>query len=179
MKGKAHAEKMGRVVADAVVDIWENLTPCGAQFVKTQTDMIYTRTRTDGIERYEEAKAYCDAYKLDHSAKGPMNIAEAQRIVEIREAAPIYQKIPACTIEIGDLLIAGIGAEPFTKYGHAIREMAQDRALVMTACLMNGYECYMPHTDDFKKHDYAVSRSRFTSALFGETIDSFKKMLNK
>ncbi len=179
MRGQAHAHKMGRVVADAVVDIWENLTPCAAQFVKTQTDIVYTRTRTDGAERYDEAKAYCEAYKLDHSAKGPMGIAEAQRIVEIREAAPIYQKIPVCTIEIGDILIAGIGAEPFTKYGYAIRELAQDKALVMTACLVNGYECYMPHTDDFKKRDYAVTRSRFTPALFGETIDAFEKMLKK
>ncbi len=179
MRGEVHAHKMGRVVADAVVDIWGNLTPCAAQVLKTQTDIVYTRTRTDGIERYDEAFAYCEAYKADHSAKGPMNIAEAQRIVEIRENAPIYQKIPVCTIEIGDLLIAGIGAEPFTKYGYAIRELAQDKALVMTSCLMNGYECYMPHTDDFKKSDYAVTRSRFTSALFGETIDSFKKMLNK
>jgi hypothetical protein len=172
---------MGRVIADAVLDIWGKLAPCAAQFVKTQTDMVYTRTRTDGIERYDEALAYCEAYKLDHHAKHPvgMDIAEAQRIVEIREGAPIYQKIPTCTIEIGGLLIAGIGAEPFTKYGYAIRELAQEKALVMTACLMNGYECYMPHTDDFQKSDYAVTRSRFTSALFGETIDSFKKMLNK
>ncbi len=179
MRGEAHAHKMGRVVADVVVDIWDKLTPCAAQSVKTQTDMVYTRTRTDGIERYDEALAYCEAYKADHSAKGPMGIAEAQRIVEIRENAPIFQKIPTCTIEIGGLLIAGIGAEPFTKYGYAIRELAQEKALVMTACLMNGYECYMPHTDDFQKSDYAVTRSRFTSALFGETIDSFKKMLNK
>lgn len=181
MIGKAHAEKMGRVIADTVLDIWDKLIPCAAQSVKTQTDMVYTRTRTDGIERYDEALAYCEAYKLDHHAKPPvnMNIAEAQRIVEIREGAPIYQKIPTCTIEIGGLLIAGIGAEPFTKYGYAIRELAENKALVMTACLMNGYECYMPHTDDFKKSDYAVTRSRFTSALFEETLDSFKKMLNK
>ena len=179
MRGKVHAEKMGRVIADAVGKIWEKLVPCDAQCVKTQTDMVYTRTRTGGIERYDEAKAYCEAYKLDHSAKGPMNIAEAQRIVEIRENAPIYQKIPVCSIELGGLLIAGIGAEPFTKYGYAIRELAADRALVMTACLMNGYECYMPHTDDFQKRDYAVTRSRFTPALFGETIGTFEKMLKK
>ena len=181
MHGEAHAHKMGRIVADTVVDIWDKLAPCAAQSVKTQTDMVYTRTRTDGIERYDEALAFCEAYKLDHSAKGPahMNIAEAQRIVEIREGAPIFQKIPTCTIEIGGLLIAGIGAEPFTKYGYAIRELAKDKALGMTSCLMNGYECYMPHTDDFQKSDYAVTRSRFTSALFGETVDSFKKMLNK
>ncbi len=179
MHGHAYACHMGRVIADTVVDIWEKLDPCAAQFVKTQTDMIYTRTRTDGAERYDEAKAYCEAYKLDHSAKGPMGIAEAQRIVEIREAAVIYQKIPVCAIEIGGLLIAGIGAEPFTKYGYAIRELAKDRALVMTACLTNGYECYMPHTDDFKKSDYAVTRSRFTPALFGETDTAFEKMLKK
>ena len=179
MHGEAYAHKMGRVVADCVVDIWDKLVPCGSQTLKTQTDIVYTRTRTDGAERYAEAKAYCEAYKADHSAKGPMGIAEAQRIVEIREAAPIYQKIPVCTIEIGDVLIAGIGAEPFTKYGTAIRELAKDRALVMTACLMNGYECYMPHTDDFKKRDYAVTRSRFTPALFGETVDAFEKMLKR
>ena len=179
MRGHAHASKMGRVIADTVKKIWGKLVPCDAKIVKTQTDMVYTRTRTDGIERYDEARAYCEAYKLDHHAKGPMNIAEAQRIVEIRENAPIYQKIPVCIIEIGDLLIAGIGAEPFTKYGYAIRELAADRALVMTSCLMNGYECYMPHTDDFKKRDYAVTRSRFTPALFGETVAAFEKMLKK
>ena len=179
MSGKVHAEKMGRVIADAVMEMWGKLVPCAAKSVKTQTDMIYTRTRTDGIERYDEAFAYCEAYKLDHHAKHPtdMNIAEAQRIVEIREGATIYQKIPVCTIEIGGLLIAGIGAEPFTKYGYAIRELAGDRALVMTACLMNGYECYMPHTDDFQKRDYAVTRSRFTPVLFGETLAAFEKML--
>ena len=109
----------------------------------------------------------------------PADRDEAQRIVEILESAPIYQKIPVCTIEIGDILIAGIGAEPFTKYGYAIRALAGNKALVMTACLMNGYECYMPHTDDFKKSDYAVTRSRFTSALFGETVAAFEKMLKK
>ena len=169
MRGKVHAEKMGRVIADAVVKIWEKLVPCDAQSVKTQTDMVYTRTRTDGIERFDEAKAYCEAYKLDHSAKGPMNIAEAQRIVEIRENAPIYQKIPVCSIELGGLLIAGIGAEPFTKYGYAIRELAGDRALVMTACLMNGYECYMPHTDDFQKRDPSAGTRRVTRTASSPT----------
>jgi hypothetical protein len=149
---------MGRVIADAVCALWENLKPCEAARVRGCTKKLYTQTRTDGMERYDEAKAFCEAYRLDHSARGTLNIAEAMRIVEIRERAPIFQKIPVSVIEIGGLLIAGIGAEPFTKYGYAIRELAAHKALTMTACLMNGYECYMPknitieglHVDDSK-----------------------------
>ncbi len=168
MRGHGHASYMGRVIADAVVALWNNASPAGCDRVDSKVEILYTRTRTDGEERYDEAKAICEAYEKDHSTANAKKLAEAQRILEIRHAAPIYQRIPVTLIEVGDLAIVGLGGEPFTEYGYDARALLGDR-FVMTACLMNGYECYMPTEKAFEQNDYAVGRSRFTPVLQAET----------
>ena len=175
MKGHGHAEYMGRVIANAVVALWENTVPVACDRVESKAEILYTKTRTDGEERYKEARELCEAYEKDHSTANAKTLAEAQRIVEIRHAAPIYQRIPMTLIEIGGLVIVGIGAEPFTAYATGARAILRDR-FVMTACLMNGYECYMPTKEAFQKKDYAVGRSRFTPALQEEAMEMIKKL---
>jgi hypothetical protein len=136
--------------------------------VSARVEILYTKTRTDGEGREEEAARVVEEYNRSHTViKGGLGIAEAQRILEIR-VAPIYQKIPITLITVGDLAIVGMGGEPFTEYGTDAREGLAEK-FVMTACLTNGYECYMPTEKAFEKHDYAVTRSRFTPALQQQT----------
>ena len=175
MRGHAYACHMGRVIADAVLEVFDKAIPCSSEGVDSRMDMLYTRTRTDGAERYAEAKAICEAYEKDHTA-GAKVIAEAQRIVAIR-TDPIFQHVPFTVITVGDLVIYGIGGEPFTEYGTDARKMLPDR-FVMTACLMNGYECYMPTEKAFEKNDYAVGRSRFTPALQQQSREMLAGLMN-
>ena len=173
MHGYGYACHMGRVIADTAVSLLAVAKPCACDTVTSKVEILYTKTRTDGEEYREEAKILCEEYALDHSKHtrvvGDKNLglAEAQRILELR-SAPIYQKIPITLITVGDLVIVGMGGEPFTEYGTDARALLADK-FVMTACLMNGYECYMPTEKAFEKSDYAVTRSRFTPALQAET----------
>jgi hypothetical protein len=166
---------MGRVIADAVRSIFDKTAPCKADRVCGRVAEVLVKTRTDGEEHREDAARLVEEYNRSHTViKCGLNLAEAQRILEIR-SAPIYQKIPITLITVGDLVIVGIGAEPFTEYGTDARAILKDK-FVMTACLTNGYECYMPTEKAFEKHDYAVTRSRFTPALQQETRQMIAKL---
>lgn len=175
MHGYDYACHMGRVIADTAVSLLDAAKPCACDTVTSKTELLYTKTRTDGEEHREDAARLVEEYNRSHTViKCGLNLAEAQRILEIR-SAPIYQKIPITLITVGDLVIVGIGAEPFTEYGTDARAILKDK-FVMTACLTNGYECYMPTEKAFEKHDYAVTRSRFTPALQQETRQMIAKL---
>jgi alanine racemase len=51
--------------------------------------------------------------------------------------------------------------------------------VMKAAAYGHGIDGIMPAAEDFEKKDYAVGRSRFTPALFGETLAAFEGLLNE
>ena len=87
----------------------------------------------------------------------------AGRIVRMQDA-PLFQKLPVTVMRIGDVFTVGFGGEPFTDYARQVRRAHPDME-IFTACCCNGYEGYLPSTEDFGRVTYESSASPFPSDL--------------
>lgn len=170
---------MGKTIADTAVSLWDKTEPHKDGKIFGEVKTVYSRTRTEGEERYDECKAFCDAYNAGTLGYKPhiTEIAAANRIVMVRRET-IYRAVPVSVIGIGDIALVGFGGEPFTVYATNARNAAPDK-FVVAACCANGYEGYLPSACAFSEGGYESSSSLFTSAIEQECADAAKELLSK
>ena len=176
--GYEHSKHMGRVIADTVVKIWNNTERVTPSCLKSENDIIYNRTRTDGEEDYESAvKLYNDYHNgklkdIDYTVVG--NASRIQRM----KNEPLYQKVPVTVINLGLIGFVGLGGEPFTEYGVKIRERCKERFIV-TLCLTNGGQGYLPTKKAFEEGGYETACSSFNPDIEKQCTDKAIELLNK
>ena len=176
--GYEHSRHMGRVIADTVRDIWDNVTPTAGYKLFAGIKTVYNKSNTEGEERYEECKAFLKARDEGTLGYNPEieEVAFARRVVEIREKMTIYRPVNVTVIGIGEVAIVGFGGEPFTEYGAAVREAAGNK-FALTFCLTNGHQGYLPSAKAFAEGGYEAKSSKFTPTVQAEVIAEAKKML--
>ena len=178
-KGTAHSKFMARVITDAVHKIWNDAKEVKVEKLVSKTDIVYSKTRIDGIERYDECCKFWDDYYAGKitDPKEMKKIADAGRVKSLL-AAPIYQRLPLSTVDFGKVAIVGFGGEPFTHYATSVREACPDKYII-AACCTNGGEGYLPTAKALKEGGYEADRSLFTEVLEGEYVEMAKKMLEE
>lgn len=177
-KGYAHSRFMGRQVADAVIAALPDATPHADGKLHIAMTTIYNKSNTTGEEKYEECKAFYEAYyanKLDYSPTGEQ-LAFARRVIHIREEMGVYRPLPVSVLQLSDVVIAGFAGEPFTDYGSEVRRVAGDK-FALTFCLTNGYQGYLPHARAFEEGGYEAANSHFTPTLQAEAIGAVETLL--
>lgn len=181
MKGERyeHSRYMGRTVADAVVKAWDHTEPVSGDAISGQVSVIYNRTNTVDIEKYDEYKAWYDDYEAGKLEPKPhiTELAYASRIIKLR-TSPIFRPIPLTAISFGDVVFFGFGGEAFTAYGQSIRDLAPGKFAVCAVCA-NGYEGYFPTEKAFEQGGYESKSSLFTPTLEQEILTAAKEMLEK
>lgn len=181
MKGERyeHSRYMGRTVADAVVKAWNNTREVTGDAVSGQFTVVYNRTNTIDIEKYDEYKAWYEDYEAGKLEPKPhiTELAYATRIINLR-TSPIFRPVPLTVIRFGDVVITGFGGEAFTAYGQMVRELAPDKFVVCAVCA-NGYEGYLPTEKAFAQGGYESKSSLFTPTLEQEILSAAKEMLDQ
>ncbi|MBQ8552469.1 MAG: hypothetical protein IJ428_06615 [Clostridia bacterium] len=176
--GYEHSRFMGRIVADAVLSVWDKTTPAVGDKVTGEIEIVYNKTRTEGEERYEECKKFYEDYEAGLLGKPHITVlAEACRIIEVR-TAKIYRPVPVSVVSFGNVALVGFGGEPFTAYATQARAVAPDK-FVITNCCTNGYEGYLPTASAFEEGGYEAKSSRFSPNLEEQCIGAAKKLLAK
>jgi hypothetical protein len=142
---------------------------------------VYNRTRTDKEEFFEECLALYEAreQRRDYDAlwtPSGIYMAEAYRIVRLRNEAPLYQKIPVTALRVGELAFIGFGGEPFTHYATAVRENFPGKT-VIAACCANGYQGYLPTAKAFEQGGYEAMSSPFTPNLEQDCVKAATELL--
>ena len=179
--GYAHSAHMGRVIADAVVKIWDATEETAVASVGSAIDVVYNQTRTDGLEEYDAAcellrknreNDYAENEKKPHITE----LGRATRIVRLRENAEIYKKVPVTVLKLGSIVLVGFGGEPFTHYARAVREACPDLT-VLSACCANGYEGYLPTKKAFEEGGYEASSSAFSPNLEDDCVAAAIKLI--
>lgn len=175
----AHSAFMGRTVADTVKELWDKTVPHADGKIFGEVTTVYSRTNTEGEARYDEQKAFYDAYVAGTLDYKPhiTELAYAQRIIKLRTER-IYRAVPVTVIGIGDIALVGFGGEPFTCYANNARADAPDK-FVIGACCTNGYEGYLPSKVAFHEGGYESSGSLYTDAIEEEVRAAAKEMLAK
>lgn len=162
--GHDHCVHMGRIIADAVKDMWDNTRDCETSSVTSKVDIVYNRTRSDKVEYYKECRELYDSKDMTKTTSTGIGYTEAGRIVTAVESAPLFQKIPTTLITLGEVAIVGIAGEAFTNYARIIRERYPEK-FILTSCSMNGHEGYLPTATAFEQGGYEVVTSPFTPTI--------------
>ena len=175
--GYEHSKHMGRVIADAVVKVWDKTEPIKADKINCAIETVYNRTRTDGEEKYEEALAILEDEKKNPDTTGSRitELGNAARIVRLRNAS-IYNKIPVTVINMGKIGFVGFGGEPFTQYADGVRKNCPDR-FIIASCCTNGGEGYLPTKKAFEEGGYESSSSQFSPDLEESCVALAAKLL--
>ena len=175
-----HSAYMGRTVADAAIAVWNEMTPASDDTIFAEFRVIYNRTKTDGIEKYDECVRWVKEYKEGKHPEGTFTMAErafCYRVAALREQ-PLFRPVPITVIGVGGVVFVGFGGEAFTSYGQIMRDLRPDKFVVSAVCA-NGYEGYLPTAEAFTQGGYEACSSHFMPTLEEEIVAAAKEMLGK
>ena len=158
---------------------WDHTTPVSGEQIRGGISVVYNRTNTEGMERYDEMKAWYDDYEAGKLDPKPhiTELAYAHRIIRLR-TSPIFRPVPVTVIRIGDMAFVGFGGEAFTAYGQLVRDLVPESFVVCSVCA-NGYEGYLPTADAFQQGGYEAKSSLFTPCLQQELVEAAEKLLKE
>ena len=168
---------IGRVIADAVLDVWERTSPINTDKISSEVRVVFNKTRTDGIERLEEAKKYVEDYDAKLIPSNTQLRAEMGRITRI-PTAPLYQQIPVTVMKLGEIVLVGFGGEPFTEYSNRSRAALPDK-FVISVMGTNGFQGYLPTKCAFTDGGYEAGVSAFSPSLEEEVMNTVFDMLKE
>lgn len=175
-----HSAYMGRTVADAAIAVWNEMTPASDDTIFAEFRVIYNRTKTDGIEKYDECVRWVKEYKEGKHPEGTFTMAErafCYRVAALREQ-PLFRPVPITVIGVGGVVFVGFGGEAFTSYGQKMRDLCPDKFVVSAVCA-NGYEGYLPTAEAFTQGGYEACSSHFMPTLEDEIVSAATEMLEK
>ena len=156
---------MGRGITDVVLEIWDQVKPVETGKVWGKVEMKFIPTNTKGMEETEKYQALRAAISRGEVEK-PRDIAELGEIYRIAELQKelLYQKVPVSVLCLGKVGFVGFGGEPFMEYAAAARKAGKDMYII-TACLANGGQGYLPSKEAFDEGGYEARTSRFTPTV--------------
>ena len=164
--GLSQSEFMGRTIADTVIEIWEKTEEIPESDIFTEVKVKRIPSNTNGIERIDECiKLYSDYLegKIPAGQLRMNELGEIRRISQM-ESVPLLQRVPVSIVAFGKVALVGYGGEPFTEYADVLRE-AFPKLHIMTACLANGAQGYLPSVSAFQEGGYEALTTNFTETV--------------
>ena len=170
-------EKLSRILANATLKAWENTTVSKSDKIVSRVRNAYVKTRTDDIEKYDEAQQGLNDHYSNKAKAHEQQLANWRRITNTR-IMPVYQHVPVTTMMIGGILIVGFGGEPFTQYANRARALATDKFVIAAACA-NGYQGYLPTAQAFADGGYEAASSFFSPTIEDDVMNTVAEMLDE
>ncbi len=174
-RGYGHARYMGRVVAGAVMQVYDKVAYTDVDSIRYARKTIRIPSQMPKPEDIAQAHRINDLHNAGKDAELPYKgmmlttvVAEAARMVRLEqgpESFPMYLS----TVAVGNVALAGIPGEPFTGIGRGIKE-AQGWDLVMPMCLTNGAEGYFPMQEAYDEGGYESRSSNFAPGVAEQII---------
>jgi hypothetical protein len=131
----------------------------------------------NGIERIDECIAFYKDYQAGkieyHSTMG--ELGEFRRIADM-ENLTIVQRVPVSILAFGKVALIGYGGEPFSEYAVNPRS-AVPELFVLSACLLNGSEGYLPSLSAFEEGGYEALTTNFTKSVAPVLQDAATELL--
>ena len=170
--------RMGRIITDTVIDIWDKTDKREASKVSGQIQVKHIPTNTSRIDEVEHCKQLCKAYR--EGTFVPESMAERADIFRVATLydQSLFQRVLISAVHIGEVALLGVGGEPFTQYAADARAVAPER-FVITACNANDCTGYLPTKDGFEEGGYEAKSSHFTIGLVDTVKTAFEEMLTQ
>ena len=178
--GYVHSRYMGRTVADAVKAAWDRVEWQSTDTIFGEQRVIYNITNTEGLDKYDECKAWCEEYasgNMPEEKKNMEDMAYSHRVVDLINQ-PIFRPVPLIALGVGNVAFVGFGGEAFTSYGATTRALLPEKFVMCSVCT-NGYEGYFPTAEAFEQGGYEAVSSFFTPTLEGEIVEALSDIFEK
>ena len=162
--GYQQSEFMGRTVANAVADMWDNTQKIDAGKITTKVEIKRIPSNTNGIDRIEECIEFYDKYQAGEVEHPGMNELGNIRRIAAMDNVTLVQKVPVSMVAFGKVALIGYGGEPFTEYATNLRA-AIPELFVLSACLANAGQGYLPSASAFSEGGYEAVTTNFTDSV--------------
>lgn len=183
-RGYGHARHMGRVVAGAVLQVYDkvNYKPVDkVNFSQKIYDIPSNRPEPDEIELAHKYNDLHNAGKDDEIPYKAMLlttvVAAAARKVRLENGPDSFPMLFSA-VTVGNVALFGIPGEPFTGIGRGLKE-AEGWDLVLPCCNVNAKEGYFPMKDAYDEGGYEAGCSNFKSGVAEKIIEIGKEMLGE
>ena len=183
-KRYANSQRMGRIITDAVVAMWNETEAIPEGKISAKVETLRVPSNTAGLERLDECRALHKLIVEEKPLPVKLNMAEKGEVRRIAnmENVTLVQKVPVSMVAFGKVAIIGYGGEPFTEYAD-IPRAAVPELFVLSACLANGGQGYLPSSGAFAEGGYEARTTNFTEVtaptLQNAAIDMLKEHLEK
>lgn len=186
-RGYGHARHMGRVVAGAVLQVYDKVEYIDVPSIRFAETEVKVPTQMpsdlDDID-IETAHKYVALHEAGKDAEIPYSammlttiVAEALRMCAF-ENGPEYIPMNFISVALGDICFLGIPGEPFNGIGKGLKA-AEGWKMVCPVCLTNGDNGYFPMKDCYEEGGYEARSSRFKAGVAELIIDNGLDMIGK
>ena len=182
-RGYGHARHMGRVVAGAVLQVYDKAAYVDVDAIRFGRKTIRVPSQMPKPEDMPEAHRINDLHNAGKDDELPYKgmllttvVAEAARMVRL-EHGPDSFPMQLSAVAIGNVALAGIPGEPFTGIGRGIKE-APGWDLVLPMCLTNGCEGYFPMKEAYDEGGYEARSSNFEAGVAEQIVENSVQLLS-
>ena len=170
-RGYKHAQYMGRVVAGAVLQVWDKVAYTDVDKINFAHKIVAIPSNMPSPEELPLAQKYADLHNAGKDDEIPIEgmmlttvVAESMRMIRLKDGPEAFN-MRLSSISIGNVAFIGIPGEPFNSIGREIKAKAEGWDLVVPCCLTNGEEGYFPSTDAYTEGGYEARSSSFKSGV--------------
>ena len=181
-RGYGHARHIGRVIAGAVLQVYDKVCYTDVDQLKYAQHMVDIPSNMPEEKDLPLAREYVRLHNEGKEDQIPYSgmmlttvVAEALRMLRLEHGPTAFQ-LPMSGIAIGNVALVGIAGEPFTGIGRALKE-APGWDLVLPCCCTNGYEGYFPMQEAYDEGGYEARSSSFKAGVAELLIDAGCKLL--
>ncbi len=175
-RGYGHARYMGRVVAGAVLSVFDKVEYREADGIRFKEKLIHLPSNMPTPEEMAEAHRINDIHVAGHDEQLPYEgmmlttvVADAARKVRL-EHGPASFPLRMIALAVGDVAFIGIPGEPFNGIGRALK-LAEGYGMVIPSCLVNGSEGYFPMKDAYDEGGYEAKSSSYKAGVAERLIE--------
>ena len=181
-RGYGHARHMGRVVAGAIMQVYDKVNYVDVDSIKYVQKFVDIPSNKPDPKDLPLAHKYNDLHLAGKDNEIPFEammlttvVAEAGRMVRL-ENAPDNFPMLFSAVAIGNIALFGIPGEPFTGVGRGLKE-AEGWDLVLPCCNTNAKEGYFPMQDAYDEGGYEARSSNFKAGVAERIISEGLKIL--
>ena len=182
-RGYGHARHMGRVVAGAVLQVFDKVKYVDVDRIAFGQQLVKVPSNMPAADEIEEAHRLADLHNSGRDDLIPYSgmmlttvVAEALRRVRL-ENGPEAFEMPISAIAIGNVAMIGLPGEPFTGVGRGLK-LAEGWDLVLPTCITNASEGYFPMMDAYDEGGYEARSSNYKAGVAELLIQEGTTLLN-
>ena len=183
-RGYGHARHIGRVVAGAVMQVYDKVNYVDVDCLKSVKKLVKIPAHKATEEQLVTARKYDELHRADKDDQIPFKgmmlttvVAEAERMLRL-ENGPDYFELTMSGIRIGNAYLIGFPGEPFTGIGRATKEIL-DGAFILPCCTVNDCAGYFPTKDAYDEGGYESRASDFAPSVAEKIYSSAKEVVEE